>query len=105
MLFPHERSLVNKMKGRPFSLIGVNCDPYTPEDLKKKNDAAQVTWRSFRGFSSTAWPVEARPTLFLLDAKGVIRRQWVRAPELGELNKAVEALVQKVEAGSAQYRK
>ena len=45
-MYPHERSLVNEMKNRPFALIGVNSD----KDLDKIREIVvdkNINWRSF----------------------------------------------------------
>ena len=76
-MFPHERSLVKRLEGRPFALIGVNSDTdpqYAKlkqemdqaadkeafakkfekvdwssfkKELREKNEKQQITWRSF----------------------------------------------------------
>jgi len=77
-MYPHERSLVKKLSGKPFALLGVNSD----KDLLALRETIieeQITWRSWwddgriDGPIQTAWQVLARPTVHLLDAKGVIR--------------------------------
>jgi hypothetical protein len=101
-MYPHERSLVSKMSGKPFALIGVNSDN-NREALKKTLVDEKITWRSFWNGGSTsgpisrAWGVRGWPTLVLIDAKGVIRERWEGAPPGDVLDKAVEALVK--EAG------
>ena len=77
-MYPHERSLVKKLEGRPFVIIGVNSDD-DREEIKKTVAKEGLTWRSFwdggntRGPLATAYNVQAWPTIFVLDAKGVIR--------------------------------
>ena len=76
-MYAHERSLVEKMKDKPFALIGVNSDSKERvlEAMKKNN----ITWRSFwdggntRGPIATRWAVTGWPTIYILDSKGVIR--------------------------------
>lgn len=107
-MFPHERSLVKKMEGKPFVLLGINGDDKDkPEELKKKNEEAKITWRSFRnqrgqGKTDIAeeWNLAGWPTLFLIDEKGVIRKKWIGAPNTEALDKAIEDIVKKVETGS-----
>ena len=43
-MFPHERSLVQRMASKPFALIGVNSDEDRKE-CKEKNNQQQITWR------------------------------------------------------------
>ena len=82
-MYPHERSLVKQLAGKPFALIGVNSDvdvgrkeiDEVKEIIKKKN----LTWRSFQnaegvdGKISDMWGIQGWPTMFLIDAEGVIR--------------------------------
>ena len=44
-MYPHERSLVKKMKDKPFALIGVNSDPRPKVKAAKIRE--NITWRSF----------------------------------------------------------
>ena len=78
-MYPHERSLVKRLEGKPFALIGVNSDKDLAE-VKKLNAKDNITWRSFwngkegtGGPISTAWNVHGWPTIYVLDPKGVIR--------------------------------
>ena len=45
-MFPHERSLVKRLEGKPFALLGINSDG-DREDCKKKNEVDKITWRSW----------------------------------------------------------
>ena len=103
-MYPHERSLVEKLKDEPFAIIGVNSD----EDLGKLAEAVKkenITWRSFwngplgtSGPISTQWNIRGWPTLFLIDAKGVIRHQWLGSPETEVLDKAIDELLAEAKA-------
>ncbi len=83
-MYPHERSLVEKLKDKPFAIIGVNSDRDLEKlqpILKKEN----ITWRSFwngpkgtGGPISKQWNVSGWPTTNLIDAKGVIRYKQLR---------------------------
>ena len=80
-MYPHERSLVEKMKDKPFVILGVNSDRDLDKlrpRLKKEN----ITWRSFwngpkgsRGPISRAWNVQGWPTVVVIDHKGIIRHR------------------------------
>jgi len=66
--------------------------------MKEEN----ITWRSFwngkKGTSgpiSTAWNVKGWPTIYVIDAKGIIRYKNVRGDRL---EKAIETLVKEAEA-------
>jgi len=95
-MFPHERSLVKQLADQPFALIGVNSDrdlDQIRQIVKDKN----ISWRSFwngpegtGGPISKAWNVRGWPTIYVLDAKGVIRYKGVRGPAM---DKAVTALL------------
>lgn len=94
-MYPHERSLVKRLADRPFALIGINSDQDRDAILEvmKKED---ITWPSFwnggstQGPISTRWNVHGWPTIYVLDAKGVIRYRDVREHALDE---AVDALL------------
>lgn len=103
-MYPHERSLVKKLAGKPFALVGVNSD----SDLKKLKERMkheEITWPSFAdgqtsGPISTAWKVHGWPTIYILDANGIIRYESVGANEpaidaalaklLGELGHSID---------------
>lgn len=97
-MYPHERSLVKKLEGKPFALIGVNSDK-DKEKLKDVLKQEQITWRSFWNGGSTngpisgAWNVQGWPTLCLIDAKGVIRHRWTGSPPTAVLDKAIDELL------------
>jgi len=97
-MIPHERSLVNKLNGKPFVLIGVNSDR-DPMQLEKDLKENQVTWRSFQNQRkdnpaiADEWKVKGWPTLYLIDHKGVIKRKWLGSPGNEVLDKEVEKLV------------
>jgi hypothetical protein len=100
-MYPHERSLVKKMEGKRFVLIGVNSDG-DKEALRKVLADEHITWRSFwdqktSGPISSGWKIQGWPTLFLIDHKGVIREKWVGSPGGDTLDRAVEKLVQEAE--------
>ena len=101
-MIPHERSLVNKLSGKAFVLIGVNSDKdrgKDPEELKKDLKDNQVTWRSFQNQRkdqkeiAKEWNIQGWPTLFLIDHKGTIKKKWVGGPGNEVLDKEVEKLV------------
>jgi hypothetical protein len=96
-MYAHERSLVKKMQGTPFVLVGVNSDQ-TRDVAKQAATGEKLTWRSFfagpgGGDIARTYEVRAWPTLFLIDHKGVIREKWVGSPGAERLDAAVEKLV------------
>jgi hypothetical protein len=105
-MYPHERSLVEHFRGRPFALLGVNSDG-DREYVKQAMQRAGINWRSWwdgpRGTSgpiAQAWQVKGWPSLFLIDASGVIRlRPEQYDGNVRNLERLIERLVK--EAGKA----
>jgi hypothetical protein len=108
-MYPHERSLVKKMAGKPFALIGVNSDKDRKE-LKKVLKKEKITWRSFwnggsiNGPISRKWKVRGWPTLYVIDAKGMIRHRHVGSPGDEVLDAEIEKLVAEVEKAARGRR-
>ena len=104
-MFPHERSLVNRLKDKPFAIIGVNADSdYEGKAFKANLEKHQVTWRSFRNEAgpdvpaiADMWNIEGYPTLYLIDAKGTIRQIWVGGPGEEEMDYEIECLIAEAE--------
>ncbi len=97
-MYPHERSLVKRLEGQPFALLGVNSDQDRPA-LKKAMADEQLTWRSWfdRGTSgpiASQWGVQSWPTIYVLDHRGVIRYKNVRGEAL---DRAVDELLKEME--------
>ena len=97
-MYPHERSLVKRLEGKPFALLGVNSD--TKDRVRQAMKKENITWRSWWDGGSTegpiakAWNVSGWPTIYVLDAKGVIRYKNVRE---NEMDKAVDKLLTELE--------
>ena len=77
-MYPHERSLVEQMKDRPFALVGVNSDK-DKDKLAARRQEEHITWRSFwngpegtRGPIAEAWHVHGWPTIYVIDHDGRI---------------------------------
>ena len=108
-MIPHERSLVDKWKDRPFALLGVNSDNTSTDKgmklYKEKQKEMGVTWRSFRNEANTPsisddWRVRGWPTLYYIDHEGVIKHKDVRDEKemetvLDEMIAAAEAAAKK----------
>ena len=97
-MIPHERSLVKKLEGKPFALIGVNTDP-DRNQVKSRSKEDQITWRSFYDKSTggpicRSWSVSGFPTLYVIDPKGVIR---LVTHDGTEMEKTVEKLLSEME--------
>jgi|SRR6478736_4182364 len=97
-MYPHERSLVKRLEGKPFALIGVNSDD-DREQLKKVLVEKKLTWRSFWNGGSPGgpiarqWKVSSWPSIFVIDDKGVIRYRQVRGHDM---DAAVDKLLAEV---------
>ena len=99
-MYGHERSLVQRYQGLPFALLGVNTDRDV-ETLKQVQEQEQMTWRSWfdgpAGPITRQWGVDSFPTLFLIDAKGMVRSSFAEPPAAEELDGAIEALLKEAE--------
>ncbi len=101
-MYGHERSLVEKMQGRPFVLLGVNSDKEKSRarTAVKENN---LNWRSWwndgrRGKISSSFKIRGWPTIFLIDHNGVIQAKNLRGRRLDE---ALEQLVTRAEEEGA----
>jgi peroxiredoxin len=107
-MWPHERSLVKQLAGKPFAVIGVNISELNPGALKKVVEKENLTWRSFSdprtsegwGAISKKWNLAGTPTIYLIDHKGVIRYKWLGGARPKVIDHAVEELIQEVEGGA-----
>jgi hypothetical protein len=101
-MYPHERSLVKRLEGKPFALVGVNSDSDRTA-LKKVLQEENITWRSFfdggkvGGPIATRWAVEGWPTLYVIDHQGVIRHKHVGSPGDKVLDDEIEKLLKEAE--------
>jgi hypothetical protein len=81
----------------PFAIVGINTDD-DPDAYRKSAAELGVTWTNAwqGGFGaiSQAWGVRGYPTIFVLDAQGVIRFRDVRG---AALDAAVKALLAEME--------
>lgn len=98
-MIPHERELVERLKNEPFALLGINSDGKADE-VKKILEKEKITWRqhideSTSGPLATKWGVNGWPTIYVLDAKGVIREKGVRGKAM---DKAVDKLLAEAKA-------
>jgi hypothetical protein len=85
-MLPHEKTLVERLKDEPFALVGINSDG-TAEELKEILAREKITWRQAvdgdtGGPWASKWNVQGWPTIYVLDAKGVIRYRDVRDQEM-----------------------
>ena len=85
-MYPHERSLVQSMQGKPFALIGVNSDK--KDKVKAAMTRENITWSSFGDGGNTGGPIAKQynvrswPTIYVVDHRGVIRYKNVRGEKM-----------------------
>ena len=104
-MYPHERSLVKRLAGKPFALLGVNTDEDRAE-LKKVLDKKNLSWRnwwdggSIDGSIATKWQIDNWPTIYVLDARGFIRHIDAGGPDADfkAVGKIVDTLIQELAA-------
>ena len=109
-MWPHERSLVKQLAGKPFAVIGVNISEPNSATLKKVVEKENLTWRSISdprtsgGWGPVAkkWNLAGTPTIYLIDHKGVIRHKWLGGARETVIENAVEELIQ--EAGEREKK-
>ena len=95
---------MKKFEGKPFVLLGVNSDRYKDE-LKEAMAENQITWRSWwdggspLGPIAKTWNVRGWPTVYVLDAKGIIR---YKNPRDKALDVILERLVAEAETQAKQ---
>lgn len=97
-MIPHERELVKKLEGKPFALVSVSADAKKEAltDFLKDTPMPWTHWWEGDGPNLKAWNVTFFPTVYVIDAKGVIRYKGVRGEAM---DAAVEALLKEAEAG------
>ena len=90
---------MQRLKAKPFALIGVSTNPHPPGKLKEVMAQERLNWRSFdeRSGIVAAWNNPATPGYYLLDAKGLIRHKWSGYPGERALDGAVEKLIRETE--------
>ena len=96
---PREKALLERMKGRPFAILGVNTDADAAA-ARKVMEAQGVTWPNWHDGKPGDGPIaklyhtQGYPT-FVIDAEGKIRSKFSRG---GSLDQLIEKLVVEKEA-------
>jgi len=75
-MLPHEKRLVEKLKDKPFVLVGVSADEEkeTAKDFLARNKLPWNQWWSGNESGMVDdWNVKSFPSIYVIDAKGVIR--------------------------------
>ncbi len=74
-MVPHEKSLAERLRNKPFELVGVNGDIDSAR-LKEGMQKYGITWRSFQNKAghaqaiSKTWNIGGWPTMYLIDQHG-----------------------------------
>lgn len=92
-MIPHEREMVERLKDKPFTLVSISADAEkkTLTDFIQKEPMPWTHWWNGQsGGILEDWDVQYFPTIYVIDAKGVIRFKDVRGKKLEE---AVEKLL------------
>ena len=112
-MYPHQREIVERLKGRPFALVSVMTDEKA-EAIRTEVASGAITWPCWwerggaHGPIPAAWNVHAYPTVYVLDAKGVIRLKffgllasprWTNGPQ-PPLDEFLDKLVKEAEAAT-----
>ena len=102
-MLPHEKTLVKRLANEPFALLGVNSDGEADEVLPRLQEEG-INWRNAidvtpAGDWATAWNVSGWPTLYLIDAEGVIREKWIGSPGDEVLDARIDELIAEAKSG------
>jgi thioredoxin-like negative regulator of GroEL len=90
---------VERYQGKPFALVGVNCDN-NAEIVQHLQSIGKVTWPSFcQGADKigAAYGVRGLPTVVVIDHKGIVRSVYVGPPEEPELDRQLSDLIAEAE--------
>lgn len=100
-MIPHETEMVKKLKDKPFVLVSVSADAEKEtltKFLEKKPMPWTHWWNGAQGNVLDTYQVRFFPTVYLIDAKGVIRHKHLRGDDLEH---AVEKLLAEMEKDKA----
>ncbi len=100
-MYPEERELVATLAGKPFALVGVNCD--SRETLRQIIEDKKITWRCWAdgkgGPICETWQLDGYPLMYVLDQDGVIRFKFTGQTNPGVLKQTVKKLMEAMPAG------
>jgi thiol-disulfide isomerase/thioredoxin len=95
-MIPHEREMVGNLSDKHFALVSVNVDEKKDtlaEFLENEKMPWLHWWEGPKGAIAKMFKVRAYPTIYLIDAKGIVRNRWIGSPGNEVLDKAVGDLV------------
>ncbi len=106
-MIPHERAMVKRLKDRPFVLVSISVDQQK-ETLMKFLDKESMPWTHWwngpEGGIVEDWNVTYFPTIYVIDAKGVIRHRDQNGEFPDEkLEHAVNALLKEIEENKQSH--
>ncbi len=84
-MIPHEREMVEALADKPFTLVSISADEEveTVTKFQKTTPMPWTQWHEGRGGPALReWNIRFYPTIYVLDAEGVIRYKNVRNEEL-----------------------
>jgi thiol-disulfide isomerase/thioredoxin len=92
-MIPHERELADKLSKKGFVLLSVSVDEErstVTEFMAKQKMPWSHWWDGRQGPVAKLFRVHGFPTLFLIDAKGIVRKKWVGAAGDEVIDKAIQ---------------
>ncbi len=96
---------MERFRDRPFAVLGVNSNDGTRDEVVANLARNGITWRNAvdgdPGRITTEWNVHLMPTVYVLDANGVIR---ARGDLDGDLDAIVGPLLDEIADGPADGR-
>ena len=101
-MIPHEREMVERLKDKPFALVSISADEKKEtltDFLAKEKMPWTHWWNGSKEGIMEDWDVRYYPTIYVLDAQGVIRHKDLRGEEL---EKAVNALLEEAKTKPAR---
>lgn len=100
-MIPHEREMVERLKGKGFALISVSGDD-EKETLTKFLEKTKMPWTHWfaekKGILKD-WNIRYFPTIYVIDHKGVIRAKDLRGEQLEEKVNELIAEMEKEKKG------
>ena len=95
---PHERAMTDKYKGKPFAMLGIDCEPDKAAALKVMAQE-KITWPNWNDGDPGEGPIAQRyhvrgfPSTYIIDAKGIIRHIHLIGSALdGAVDKLLEEM-------------
>jgi thiol-disulfide isomerase/thioredoxin len=84
-MIPHEREMVERLKDKPFALVSISADEKKEtlkEFLSKEKMPWTHWWNGSQGGVIEDWNIQYFPTIYVIDADGVVRHKDLRDEKL-----------------------